>query len=370
MREAEATTPAQSLSYPLGKGYASLSLLWESNSRYRGGPKNHIRKSHPEHADVAPKSGGAGEKELSPWKLGGLSIVELGKRVWSSLNNDDVFGRAAQLAYYFFFALFPGLIFVSAVLGLLAGPGTQLHDSLLRYMSTALPGSAFDLIKQTLDQTTKASGGGKLTFGILAALWSATQGMAAVEDTLNAVYDVREGRPIWKSRGTALGLTVVCSILLIVALTVILYGNTLASFTGEHLGLGTAVTWLWKIVQWPVALFFLSLVFALAYYYGPDVEQRHWQWMTPGALVGMLTWIIASAALRVYLHFLNSYSATYGSLGAVMILLTWFYVTGLMLLLGAEVNAEIENAAAKSGKPDAKHKGQKVPASDKGNRAA
>ena len=276
-------------------------------------------------------------------------MPELAKRVWKSVNDDDVFGRSAQLAYYFFFALFPGLIFLSSVLGLLASPGTQLHDSLLRFMGTVLPGSAFAMVQQVLDQTTQASGGGKLTFGILVALWSATQGMVAVQDTLNAVYNVREGRPFWKSRGVALGLTVVCSLLFIVGLTVILYGNRLANFVGAHLGLSSAATWAWKIGELPIALFFLSLVFAVTYYAAPDLARRHWEWLTPGAVVGMTAWIIASAALRLYLHFFKSYTASYGSLGAVIILLTWFYVTGLMLLTGAEVNAEIANAVTKHG---------------------
>ncbi len=326
--------------------------------------KTHIRKQHPEHAGVAPVPTPERREQLSPWKLGGLSITELSKRVWNSINNDDVINRAAELAYFFFFSLFPALILLTAVFGLLAGPGTKLHDMLLQYMGTALPGSAFEMVKKVLDETSQAAGGGKITFGILLSLWSASAAMTAVQDTLNAVYDVPEGRPWWKAKGIAIGLTVVCSILMILALVIILSGGMLADFVGNHLGLTTAFTWTWKIVQWPIALFFLAMVFSATYYFAPDVEQRHWEWLTPGALVGMVTWIIASVALRIYLHYFNSYSATYGSLGAVIILLTWFYVTGLMLLLGAEVNAEIENAAAKSGIPDAKHKGQKVPQSD------
>ncbi len=332
--------------------------------------ETHIRNSHPEHAGVPPAASGGAKDELSPWKLGGLTPPELGRRVWKSLNDDDVFGRAAQLAYNFFLALFPGLVFVTALFGLLAAPGTQMHQSLLRYIAAALPPSAYELVRNTLLETTKASSSGKLTFGLVGALWSATAAMAATQDTLNAVYKVREGRPWWKARTIALGLTVVSIIMGIVALTVVLYGNSLANLVANHLGLGPIAAWAWKIVQWPIALFFLSLVFAVTYYFAPDVEQRHWEWITPGAVVGIVTWILASAAMRIYLHFFNSYSATYGSLGAAIILLTWFYVTGLMILLGAEVNAEIEHAAAARGKPDAKHKGEKVPASDDGNQAA
>lgn len=301
-------------------------------------------------------------EQLSPWTLGGISLPELGKRVWKSTLDDDVFGRSAQLAYYFFVAVFPALIFLTALLGLLAGPGTRLHDSLLTYIGTALPPTAYELLRKTLDEATKGTGGAKIGFGLLATLWSATAGMTAIEDTLNAVYNVHESRPLWKTYGIAIALTVVCSILLIVALSVVLYGNALANFVGGHLGLGPVATWAWKIVQWPIALAFLAMVFSLTYYYCPDVDQRHWQWLTPGAVAGMTLWIVASFGFRVYLHFYNSYTATYGSIGAVLILLLWFYITAMMLLLGAEVNAEIENAAAKRGVPDAKHKGQKVPA--------
>ena len=301
-------------------------------------------------------------ERLSPWKLGGLSLKELGKRVWKSVNDDDVFGRSAQLAYYFFLALFPALIFLTALLGFFAGPGTKLHDSLLGYIGTALPGVAYDLVRKTLDEAGKASGAGKLSFGLLATLWSATSGMTALEDTLNAVYNVREMRPIWKTYGLAILLTVVCSVLLIAALFFVLYGTTVANYAADQMGLGPVATWAWRVVQWVIALSFLALVFSVTYYYCPDVDQRHWQWLTPGALAGMTLWIVATVAFRLYLHFYNSYTATYGSLGAVMILLLWFYITGMMLLVGAEVNAEIENAAAKRGIPDAKHKGQKVPA--------
>jgi membrane protein len=301
-------------------------------------------------------------EEHSPGKLGGLSVGELAKRVWKAVESDDVFGRSAQLAYYFFLALFPALICLTALLGIFAASSTELRQGLMNYIATALPPSAYDLVSKTLEQTTRASGGGKIGFGLIASLWSATAGMNALEDTLNAVYNVKESRPLWKTYAIAIGLTVVCSLLVFAALVVILYGNGLSTFAANQLGLGPVASWTWKIVQWVFALLFLALVFSLTYYFCPDVDQRHWQWITPGAIVGMTTWIIASAILRIYLHFFDSYTATYGSLGAVMILLLWFYVTGMMLLLGAEVNAEIENAAAERGLPDAKEKGQKTPA--------
>lgn len=300
-------------------------------------------------------------EQLSPWKLGGLSVGELARRVWQGINNDDVFGHSAQLAYYFFVALIPGLFFVTAIFGIMAGPGTQLHQSFLQYVQRMMPPASYTMVQKVLNETAAASGGGKLAFGILGALWSATSGMVAVQDTLNAVYDVREGRPLWKTYGLAALMTVACTTLIVLALVVILYGNGLANLIATNVGLGSVITWTWKIAQWPIAFFFLALTFSIVYYFAPDVDQRHWEWLTPGAVVGMVTWIAASFGFRVYLHYFNNYSATYGSLGAVIILLTWFYVTGMMLLLGAEVNAEIENAAANRGLPDAKHKGQKTP---------
>lgn len=297
----------------------------------------------------------------SAWELGGLSKGQLTKRVWRSINDDDVLGRAAQLAYNFLFAIFPGLIFVTSLLGMLAGPGTQLRESLMRYMGTAMPGAASSLIEKTLQETSRASSGWKLVLGLVLALWSASAGMAALQDTLNAVYNVREGRPFWKARLQAIGLTIVCSVLVLVTLAIILFGNEAANFVSTHMGLGPVITWTWKIVQWPIAFFFLTLVFAIIYYAAPDVEQRQWQWISPGAVIGMVLWLVISFGFRVYLHFFNSYSATYGTLGAVMILMLWFYVTGAAILTGGEVNAEIENAAAKRGEPDAKEKGQKTP---------
>lgn len=263
------------------------------------------------------------------------------------MNNDDVFGRSAQLAYYFFLALFPALICLTALIGMLAGSGTRLHDSLLSYIATALPPAAYELISQTLDHTVKASGGEKIGFGLIVSLWSATAGMRALEDTLNALHNIRESRPIWKTYGIAVAMTVTCGVLVVVALAVVLCGDTAANFVATRVGLGPFALWSWKVLQLLIAFAFVALVFSFTYYYCPNVKRR-WEWLTPGAAVGIALWVLASAGLRLYLHFFNSYTATYGSLGGVLILQLWFYVAGMMLLLGAEVNAEIEKAMVKA----------------------
>ncbi len=329
--------------------------------------KEHVREQPPEHAGAAPKTedAQAGNQRFSSWKLGGLSLGKLAKRVWQRIIDDDLLGRAAELGYFSFFSLFPALILLTAVLGMMAGPGTELHATLVRYLGRALPVSAFHMVQKVLNEAALASGGGKITFGLLVSMWTATSAMSAVQDALNSVYDVEDSRPFWKAREIAILLTIVCSILLVLAMAVIFYGGVLVDFIGNQIGLSAASTWLWKIGQWPIALVFMSLIFAIVYCYAPDLRPRRWKWLTPGSVVGMGAWILASVGFRTYLHYFNSYPATYGSLGAVIILLTWFYVTGFMLLLGAEVNAVIEHAAGRTGVPDAKQKGPKAPAADK-----
>ncbi len=237
---------------------------------------------------------------------------------------------------------------------MLAGSGTRLHDSLLTYIATALPPSAYELVNQTLEHTSKASGSGKFGFGLVASLWSATAGMRALQDTLNSLHHIHESRPIWKTYGIAVAMTVTCGVLVIVALAVVLGGDTAANYVAVRIGLGPVALWSWKILQLLIAFAFVALVFSFTYYYCPNVDQR-WEWLTPGAAIGITLWVLASAGLRLYLHFFNSYTATYGSLGGVLILQLWFYVAGMMLLLGAQVNSEIQKAAANSELADVTH---------------
>jgi membrane protein len=284
----------------------------------------------------------------SPWRLHVSSATTLLKRVWTSSYEDGVYNRAAELAYFFFLSLFPGVIFITTLLGFIFKSNTQLTGLLLQYLSTTLPGSAFELIRQVITEITRSSGSGKLTFGILAALWTANSGMNAIEDALNAVYKVKETRALWKTYGIALILTVSASLLIIAALTVFLYGDVLVQLVSNTAGLKPAFYWIWRIAQWPIALFFVSLVASMVYYAAPNLKQRCWQWLSPGALFATLGWIAASGLLRLYFHFFTSYAKTYGSLGAVMVLMTWLYVTGITLLLGAEVNLVIEVAAVRA----------------------
>jgi membrane protein len=297
----------------------------------------------------------------SMWKLGGLTWKELARRVWQQISEDDVWGRAAQLSYYFLLALFPLLLFLTSLLGYFAEAGTELRNNLLSYLAQVMPASASDLVHNTVEEIAQAKGGGKLSFGILATLWAASNGMGAISESLNAAYNVKEQRPWWKVRLVSVGLTVALAVLIISALTLVLYGGEIADKVAASFGLSDAFTITWKILQWPIILAFVLLSFNLIYYFAPDLRDQDWKWVTPGAVIGLALWLLVSFAFRAYLHFFNSYSATYGSLGAVIILMLWFYLTGAAILIGGEINSEIENAAAEEGEPDAKERGEKDP---------
>ena len=226
-------------------------------------------------------------------------------------------------------------------------------------LGRVLPPDAFKLLTHTLAEVTRNAGGAKVTFGIVLTLWFASGGMASMISGLNGVYEVRESRSWFKVRINALALTVAISILIISALAAVLAGSYVSNLIASHYGVGEAIVIAWRVAQWIVAIAFVTFSFSLIYYFGPDLKEQHWYWITPGSILGVLLWIAVSFGFRAYLHFFNSYSKTYGSLGAAMILLMWLYITGFAFLAGGEVNAQIEHAAAKRGHPEAKAPGQK-----------
>ncbi len=202
---------------------------------------------------------------------------------------------------------------------------------------------------ETFTQTTVAATSGKLTFGLVAAVWSASVGFSAIQDSLNVVYNVKETRSYVAARLSAIGVTIILMALVTLMLASLLVADffvRMASVRIYHHFLATAVAILIRGVGWVFAIILLSLFFAVIYYFAPDVKASHWHWLTPGSAIGIIGWILASIGLRAYVHFFNNYTVTYGGLGAVIVLLTWFYLTGLMLLLGAEINSEIEAVAA------------------------
>ena len=197
--------------------------------------------------------------------------------------------------------------------------------------------------------------GGILTFAFLFTIWSSSGAMTSIISTLNAAYDIEESRPWWKVRLTAIALTVGVALFILVSATLVIAGPELAEKAAEWLHMGSAFAWTWKILQWPVILALVITAVALVYYFAPDAEQ-YFVWITPGAVFATLLWIAASLGVRFYVANFGNYNETYGALAGVMILLLWFYISGLCILMGAEMNAEIEHAS-----PYGKAPGEKVP---------
>ena len=295
------------------------------------------------------------------WKPQGITWKELLKRVWSKAIKDEIFDRAAILGFYFQLSLFPLLLFLTSLLGLFAQYGSDLRRDLLSYLSTIVPRSASALIYTTLDEVTEGTSGGKLSFGLILALLTATGGMVAIIEALNAAYHVSEARPWWKTRLVALALTIALAVLIISALVIVIGGEQVGISVARAVGLGSAFTTAWVVLQWPIVIAFVFSAFALVYYFAPNLREQKLRWVLPGMVVGVALWFLVSFAFRFYLRYFNTYSAIYGSLGAVIILMLWFYLTGVSILIGGEVNSEFEKAAAEAGAPDAKLPGEKEP---------
>lgn len=281
------------------------------------------------------------------WDFEGASPLIVLKRSAKAFIDDNLVSRAAELGYYFLFALFPMLLSASSILGIVAKRATTVYVGMLNYLSIVIPHSAFQLVIDTFNQTAAASSGGKFLLGLALALWSASVGFGAIQDTANIVYKTQETRPYWKSKLEAIGVTVLLILVISATLSVLLGADYLVrrtqDFQHRHVLQVMEIASI-HAVAWVLVLALLMLLFALIYYFAPDVKNKCWHWLTPGAAIGILGWLIASLGLRIYLHFSNTYSATYGSLGGVIILLTWFYITGLMILAGAEINSEIQAA--------------------------
>ncbi|MGA2539349.1 MAG: YihY/virulence factor BrkB family protein [Terracidiphilus sp.] len=285
----------------------------------------------------------------SLWDLQGVPVRVLAARTWRSMFLDRIFGRAAELGFYFLFALFPTLFSASSILGLAAQSAHQFYDRLLDYLALVIPTAALGAVLQTFNETTAAASSGKLTFGLIAAIWSASVGISAVQDTLNDVYKVDDRRSYFVARLCAIALTIVLTIIVTLGLASLLGGDFLAALAHRSIHqdlLAAAAATTSRVVGWFAATALLALAFAVIYYWAPNVKTHCWHWLTPGGAIGITGWLLCSLGLRIYIYYFHSYSLTYGSLGAVIILLTWFYISGLMLLLGAEINSEIEGAAA------------------------
>jgi membrane protein len=281
------------------------------------------------------------------WRFGGLTFRELLQNVIHDAHRNGIVERASGLAFDFLFALFPLLFILLAVFNLFTSHSLQLRISLLAYFSDLLPTPAFQLLNRTTGELASNTSGEKLAIGLVVGLWLASGGVASIISSLNAAFHVDESRNWFEVRGIALALTLVISILVISALGIVMVSGDFVDWLGMALQLAPAMIFFWKALQWPTAVIFVMFSYALIYTFGPDLRDRRWHWVTPGAVFASALWLVVSVGFRIYLRFVNNYTVIFGSLGAAAILLVWLYVTGLAFLIGGEINASIERAAVR-----------------------
>lgn len=286
-----------------------------------------------------------------------LPWTELARRTWREALNDDVLGLAAQLSYYFFLALFPAILFLLAIASFF--PLSNITDDIGRSLGPFVSPQVLDLIQDQMRRLANNNSGGLLTFGVAAALWSSSAALVSIVGALNRAYDIEEGRPWWKVRLVATGLTFGLALLVLSALSLVLLGPTWADSLGRATGLGAPFKWTWLVLQWPLLFMLVSTGMGLVYYYGPDAEQD-WAWIAPGAVAATFLWLVASLLFKLYIANFTNYNAAYGTVGGVIALLLWFYVSSLAILTGAELNAEIEHASPHGKAPGQKNAGDKL----------
>lgn len=257
-------------------------------------------------------------------------------RLKDKVSDDDILGNAAQVAFYFSFALFPLLLFLMTLLGIILNDKTELQEELFIILAQVMPASAYELVRKTLDEVTANATGGKLTIGVLITLYSASAGIDNMRGTLNEVYNLKETRSWFKAKLTSLLLTLGVGVLILIALGIIVYGGQLLGYAGLD------SVFMKEAIQWIAVLALVLLIFALLYNFAPNHDPFEWKWITPGSVVGVILWVVFSAAFRLYLAYFDGYAATYGSLGAMIILLLWLYLTALVILIGGAVNAILD----------------------------
>jgi membrane protein len=273
--------------------------------------------------------------------LRNLTVKQLALRTYRRVEQDNCLSTAAELAYYFLLALFPLLILLTGLVGYL--PGVQAL--IMQALAKAMPEPAMKLVHDTLNDVTKSRSTGLLSFGALAAIWAASSGVSALMSALNRTRDASERRSYWTVRSIAIGLTIAFSLLVTGGAVMIMFADKFSLWLARSLGLGETFRLLTRLAQYLAGLAGLLVGIDIIYYLGPSARSR-WRWITVGSAFTVGACILVSFGLSVYLRFAPSYSATYGSLGAVVVLMLWLYLMGLMILVGSEINHEIEMARA------------------------
>ena len=270
-----------------------------------------------------------------------ISLVEIVKRTVAEIGDDNCVGLAAQLAFYFFLALFPALLFLVALLGYLPIDGALL--ALLAAVEPVAPREMIVLLRDQIDELRTGSHVSLLTFGIVGAIWSSSAATVAIIDALNRAYDVTEWRPWWKRRLLALGLTIGLAVFIVAALLFVLVGPDVVRWAAMRFGFEPAVASVWSVLRWPLIVFFVMLGIDLVYHFAPNLK-RDWTWLTPGSVLAMVMWIACSLVFKLYVSRFADFNETHGAIGGIIVILLWFYVSSFAILIGAELNGVIEQA--------------------------
>ncbi|MEU8242105.1 YihY/virulence factor BrkB family protein [Actinoplanes missouriensis] len=294
----------------------------------------------PDLSAPGPDAGPDGPTKLRP--KGMLAAV---KRTFKQFSEDNVSDWAAALTYYGVLSIFPGLLVIVSLLGLLGSDGQKAVTDAVDELA---PNQQLrDLVDTVLGQVQGTGKAGLAAIiGIVVAFWSASGYIAAFMRASNAIYDVPEGRPIWKTLPIRVGVTALVGVMLIASAAIVIFTGDLAQVVGDKIGLGEVAVTTWNIAKWPVLIALVSLMFAVLYWASPNAKTGGFRWVSPGGIFAVLLWVVASAAFAIYLANFANYNATYGTLGGVIAFLVWLWISNIAILLGAELDAELERGRA------------------------
>jgi membrane protein len=291
-------------------------------------------------SSVSPEAG-----PDEPARLGGRGLFAALRRTGKQFSSDSLTDWAAALTYYGVLSIFPGLLVIVSILGLIGGNGQQTVQDAAHQL--APDGQLRQLVDTVLDQVKQpGSAGIAAIVGIVLAFWSASGYVAAFMRASNAVYDVPEGRPIWKTLPIRVGVTAVVGVMLVLSAAIVVVSGTLAKVIGDKIGLGSAAVTTWDIAKWPVLVILISLTFAILYWASPNAKTGGFRWVSPGGLFAVILWVIVSVAFAIYLANFANYNKTYGTLGGVIAFLVWMWISNIAILLGAELDSELERGRA------------------------
>ncbi len=293
--------------------------------------------THTHEADIQP----ADREPDHPTDLPPRAWWGVLKRTLKEFNADNLTDLAAALTYYGVLAIFPMLIVLVSILGLI---GHSVTQPLIDNLGKVAPGPAKQIFTSAIQniQSSKGSAGIAFIVGLLVALWSASGYIAAFMRASNIVWDVEEGRPIWMTIPVRLGVTLVTVVLLTASAVAVVFTGALAKQVGNLIGIGSSVVTVWDIAKWPVLLLIVAVILAILYYASPNVRQPGFRWVTPGGVLAVVLWVLASAAFAFYVANFSSYNKSYGALASMIVFLVWLWISNTVILLGAEFNAEIE----------------------------